>query len=204
MDSNNYISTLNGKLRDKYVVGIIFVVFIISFFLWMEYKAYQIRSAFIGAVSWINDSFRTQKSQSPVNKEEKSKIEVKKWESYTYENWLKLSVDSFSPLWKEFIQDGFFKKTANNTFYQIIMIWENSGKIPQHKSFYRSILVTKDWTSYESIESIQMPWKRDWFWWCIECNLNPNDKAIQWILFDINVPYIEWAKVIIDWISFNL
>lgn len=201
---NTHIQILKSKIQDKYVIGLLVTIFIISFFLGMEYKAYQFRSVMKDAFSGIQDAFKGSNITPTKREEQKSKIVVNKWGSHTYENGIKLSLDSSSNLWKEATTFGTLKSTATNTFYQVIMIGENTGKAPTHQSLSNIELVLKDGTIYKSSETVQMQWKRDGFGWCIECNMNPNDKAIQGILFDISVPSIEWAKINIGDASFDL
>lgn len=65
------------KLQDKYVVGLIVIVALISFFLGMEYKAYQFRSAVKDAFSGLQDAF-TSSNMKQDKKQEKPEIKVAK------------------------------------------------------------------------------------------------------------------------------
>jgi hypothetical protein len=200
---NTHIATMKSKLQDKYVVGLIVIVAFISFFLGMEYKAYQFRSAVKDAFSGLQDAFTSSSNMKQDKKQEKPEIKVAKWGSYTYDNGIKLSIDSVQNIGKT-LDLGYGTKTATNTFYQITISWENTGKAPAFKSFSSAKLILTDWTVYHADESIQMQWKKEGFGWCVQCEMNPSDKNIEAIAFDINVPSIDGAKLSIDWASFDL
>lgn len=194
---------MKSKLQDKYVAGLLIIVALASFFLGMEYKAYQFRSAVKDAFSGLQDAFSPLANMKQTKKEEKPEVKIQKGESYTYDNGVKLSIDSVQNIGKT-LDLGYSTRTATNTYYQIIISWENTGKAPAFKSFSSAKLILADWTTYNTDESVQMQWKKEGFGWCVQCEMNPSDKSIEAIVFDINVPSIDGAKISIDWVSFDL
>lgn len=203
---NNHVDAIKAKVQDKYVIGLLIGTFVISFFLWMEYKAYQIRSAMETAFSGIGKAFKDMWTSTDISKgrEEKKDIEVAKWNSFTNDKWIKVSVRSVENIGKEFSQNEYSKKVAKNSFYKITMQGENTWKEPGAQSLYNVSLILADWTKYNGEDEQILKNRPEWFDGCISCSMNPGDKSVHAILFDINVPNIDGAKLKIDNVLFNL
>ena len=201
---NKHIEILKSKIQDKYIIGLLIWVTIISFILWMEYKAYQIRSAMETAFSGIGKAFSNMWTSSVKSQEEIKNIEILKGSSHTNEKGIKISVRSMENIGKEFSQNEYSKKTAKNTFYKIVMQGENIGKEPGAQSLYNVTLILADGTKYNGEDEQITKDRPDWYDGCIACSMNPGDKSIQAILFDINIPSIDGAKLKIDNILFDL
>jgi len=201
----NYIDTLKVKIQDKYVIWMLIVIFIIWFILWMEYKAYQIRSAMQNVFEWLWKAFNTGTdfSKSSATDEKITETIIAKWESYNTKKNIKLSVYSSENKGKQ-IDSFIWKQDATHTFYMVTLKWENIWKTPSNQSLYDVSLIMPDWTTYKWNDE-QLPKDApEWFWWCVSCSMNPWDKSIHAILFDINVPSIDWAKIKIDSMVFDL
>ncbi len=200
---NTHIDALKSKIQDKYVIGIIVAVTIISFLAGMEYKAYQFRSVMRDAFSGIQNAFNPLGSTVSTKKEEKPEVKIQKWGSHSFDNGVKLSIDSVQNIGKT-LDRGYTTDTAKNTFYQVIVTGENTGKAPAFKSFSDAKLVLSDGTMYNKSDTVQLQGKKEWFGGCVQCDMNPSDKSIEAIMFDINVPSIDGTRLVIDGVSFDL
>lgn len=207
---NNHVQALSSKLKDKYVVTLILVVAVLAFIAGSEYKAYQFRSAMQDAVQWFRDAFKAPvemgnkwKIQKEDEDEKTKEVVVKNGESYTYPDGMKLSIDSSKFIGKT-LDMWYTNKTATKSFFEVIIKWENTWKVPQFKSLYDAKLVLSDGTTFKNDERVQLSWKREWFWWCISCEMNPSDKSIEGVYFDINEVSMTGAKLVLDSISYDL
>ena len=132
------------------------------------------------------------------NKTEKSK-EFKKialWNFYEFskseDEKIKIKVNDIVWKWTEYWDYIVYK--AKNEFLFIRLEWENIWKKPTFKWLWNVKLITKDWYEFSSSNTEQNPDNlKDWYSWCIECELNPLWKAEQWIVFDIPKTDLAWA-----------
>jgi Tfp pilus assembly protein PilE len=178
------------QFKAKSVIIALIVVAIISFIAWMEYKAYQFRSVMRDAFSWIWEAINT--NVKPKEDTKTAPVEVPKGNSYTFENWIKISIDSSKDIWSKY-QKSYSSYQAVNNFYMITLAWENSGKEPSFQSLSRVQLQLSDWTKFNAKESVQLWEEKAGFGWCIQCSMNPWEKSIEGLLFDLP----KWTSL--DW-----
>lgn len=118
------------------------------------------------------------------NKNQESNIKIKIWEI----------------VWKgKEITEWYSSYKATREFLAIYIEWENIWKKPWFISMYNKIsLITKDWTEFKNKDTMQIQSPKEWYNWCIACEMNPWDKAQEIILFDINKIDLKGAKLKID------
>ncbi len=133
---------------------------------------------------------------------EKNIKSVKYWEFFEIINEddldkkIKLKVNDIIWKWKEYTESDMFKYEAKNDFLFIRLEAENSWKKPDFISFSDAKLITSDWYEFEKFETMQRPENlKEWYNWCIECEMNPLSKAEQYIIFDIPKVDLAWAKL---------
>lgn len=197
-----YISVL----KNKYTASLLIWVSLVSFFLWMEYKAYQIRSTMSEAISGINSAFNNfWKTVSYWEKKEVKDVEIQKWAAHLTDKGIQISVKSAENIGKKFSQNIYEEKIAKNTFYKIVIQGENVSKEPSFQSLRWVSIILSDGTRYnwETVQ-IDTKYRPDWYSGCISCDMNPGDKSVEAALFDINATSIEWAKMKIGNLVFDL
>lgn len=161
---------------------------------------------------YLNDNY----PDIEFNMEEMSKIDnsrlednkekvfnsVKYWEFFEIineddsEKKIKLKVNDIVWKWKEYTESNLFEYKAKNEFLFIRLEAENIWKKADFISFYDVKLITSDWYEFEKFETLQRPENlKEWYEWCIECEMNPLSKAEQYIIFDIPKLDLTWAKL---------
>lgn len=198
---NKHIEILKSKVQDTYIIGLLVAVFLISFFLGMEYKAYQFRSVMKDAFSGIQDAFSP--LSNTTKKDDEKTISIAKWQSYDTQEWMKLSIRSVENIGKEFNEFPGIGMKAKNTFFKVLLQWENIGKAPGSQRLYGASLILADGTTYIG-EEWQIANTPEGFGGCIACSMNPGDKAVEAVLFDINVANIDGAKLKVGNMLFDL
>lgn len=188
-------------MKNPKCIIVLVIVAIVFFVAWMEYKAYQIANAFKTAFSWFSNSLNSDNSRVETEKKEPEKVykTFKKWDFWEFvdkkdaSKIIKLKVNDI--VWKKEYWDDFSTKTAKDNFLFIRIEAENIWKKPNSLSFYNIKLITKDWFEYSIDSSEQLYKAKEWYSWCIECNMNPTWKAEQDLVFDIKKIDLAWAKI---------
>lgn len=145
----------------------------------------------------INEISKIDNSKTASNtKKPKEFKKVVLWEFYEFiksEN-EKIKIKVNDVIWKWTEYWDYFVYKAKNEFLFVRLEWENVWKKPTFKWLWNVKLITKDWYEFSSSDTEQNPDNlKDWYGWCIECELNPLWKAEQWIVFDIPKKDLAWA-----------
>jgi hypothetical protein len=193
--------------KKTIIIWVAFVVIaVLFFFLWSEYKQYQLRKAFQDFWSELSNISNDYIIWWEIKGEEEKTIEVSEWESYIFNNGLKISMGGYENVWKTF-EDDIWEYTAKNNFIVVVLFGENISQEPAFKYLWDTKIKLSDWTTYKNTETMQLSreLRPEWMWWCIECEMNPWDVSIQAILFDIPEDKdLLNAKILIENVAFNL
>lgn len=167
----------------------------------------KIKSKYPNVIFWDYKEITWKSLNNKDNSREEEQIQeqgkiytnIKLWEYYEFnkskDEKIKIKVNDIVWKWKEYWNE-WFKKTAKNEFLFIRLEAENTWKKPIFKWLWNIKLITKDWIEFFNKTTEQNPKNlKDWYSWCIECKMNPMDKAEQYIVFDINKIDLTWAKL---------
>lgn len=121
------------------------------------------------------------------------------WDFYEFDKWddekIKIKVNDIVWKWTK-IEHQYLVYTAKSEFLLIRLEAENIWKKPTWKWLWDVKLITKDWYEFSSSDTIQNPENlKDWYSGCISCEMNPMEKAEQWIVFDLQKIDLAWAKL---------
>ncbi|MCD5380908.1 hypothetical protein LR004_03175 [Candidatus Gracilibacteria bacterium] len=102
-------------------------------------------------------------------------------------------------VWKgKDMKEGWNEITGNNELLAIKFEGENTGKKETFLGFYGTKLITKDDFEYGYKDSMQVAEPQEGLSGCIECSMNPGDKAEQYLIFDIKKIDLAGAKIRLD------
>lgn len=184
-------------MKKNHYIIIIVIVSVISFYAWMQYKAYQIRSSLSTVFSWFAEGLKdNSKKETPkVYKQ----IKIKEFATLSWsknsDSQMSIWVRDIVWKWKSFTQ-SYSKYDAKNEFLVVNFESENIGEKPNFFPLSDWLLITKDWVEYKAdSNTLQQNDLDKAYGWCISCSSNPWDKNIEWLLFDIKKIDLTGAKI---------
>lgn len=190
---------------------IVLLTFIVWFFSGQAYLKYQMRKA----LSEVSESFKNLwnmnlNDNSEAKKEVKTEVKkeaqiIKFSDSFTFKksdsSEISLKVREVLDLGKTYKDYLYWEKTAQNNFFKVRFEAENIWKKEAFKSLseYNIKLITADEFEYRATSVNQVTEdKPEWYNGCISCSMNPWEKSVEDIIFDIPAEKIKWAKIMLD------